>query len=88
MNEDMAGKYLGGGMLKFAVKDGEIYLHSQQIAQILYNVASSLYNSGIEAGSKESLVGAQLIAYMSNEFTMLRSELLKREAEKLFNLPE
>lgn len=81
-NEDMEGKYFGGGDIRHAVQDGMIYLNAGDIVQLFIDSGADLADYGLD--SDDELVCEQgrtmmILAYKINE---LNSELLNREIMK------
>jgi prophage antirepressor-like protein len=83
-NEDMEGVFLGGGALEHVVSEGEIYLRADQMATLLGQTGTRMALSSIRENSTELAGTANFLIIVSEKLYELRSELLKREAERLF----
>lgn len=80
-NEDMDGTFLGGGALDHVVHDGEIYLRSDQVAQVIGSTGIKMAIAAIQMNDSSSAATAQFLMIVSEKIFELRSELLKREIE-------
>lgn len=87
-NEDMDGAFLGGGAIEHAVKDGEIYLRANQVAQLLGQTGVKMALQAIQDNDPASASTAHFIMIISEKVYELRSELLKREIEASFSFDD
>ena len=82
----MDGAFLGGGAIEHVVSNGEIYLRSDQIARLLGETGIKLGLTAIQENDPDTASAAHLLMTISEQLYLLRSELLKREIEKSFEL--
>lgn len=80
-NDDMEGNYFGGGSVMHTVKDGEIYLDSLQVAQVLSQTGIRIALSAIRENNHTNATSAHMIMVIAEKVFELRSELLKRELD-------
>lgn len=85
-NEDMDGEFFGGGAIEHAVVNGEIYLRSDHVASLLSQTGIKMALTAITENDPDTAAAAHLLMTISEKMYELRSELLKREIEKSFEL--
>jgi hypothetical protein len=88
MVDKMDGTFLGGGALDYVFNEGEVYLHSEQLAFLFGNAGIIGGRLAVEANDEFGGAQALLMMALARQVHALRSELLKQEVEKSFNLPD
>lgn len=84
-NEDMTGHFLGGGSIRHVVAEGDIFLHAEDVAKVLYQAGSEMGIKALTSDDKIAGATAYGILHVGLRTDELRGELLKREAEKSLN---
>lgn len=85
VNSDMNGNFFGGGGVEYAVVDGDIYLKAETLSIIFENVALFGWKRYAEGATGYEYV-APVMGMMSGQLAELRSELLRQEAQYLFDM--
>lgn len=80
-NEDMDGLFFGGGAIEHVIDGGEIYMRSDQIAQLIGQTGVKMALSAIQQNDPASAATGHMMMIVSEKIYELRSELLKRELE-------
>lgn len=83
-NDDMEGRFLGGGGIGHVLVGGDIYLSADDLATLFFVIGSRWGLTALESSDMAGAGGAHTLIALAERVDTLRSELLKREVEDIF----